>query len=257
MSYTVEQINNILLMQVLEQGESIWEEFESALGEEELQILVDIFITDELARKTLKNYVVENLCQYDLHLESLVLFNECEYYGVTEALEEANLNPKDVFMFVDDDSVDIEESNKLYWSKVIPEISKGLHTLMFNYSLDNPKPHDVTEVLEELVIRGNHYLEEVNPDWLNNYYNKKIGVETEKVYKRKAGTIEALQFNGNNFDILKTFVGGLAEEYFKDYACTISTPTGVLNVVVDDFVVKYSNGELAVYKPKNFYEKYE
>ena len=257
MNYTVEQINNILLMQVLEQGESIWEEFESALGEEELQILIDIFITNDLARKTLKNYASENPFQYDLHLESLVLFNEYEHDGVAEVLEEAGLNPKDVFMFIEDDSVDIEESNKLYWRKVIPEISKGLHTLMLNYSLDNPKPHDVTEVLEELEIKGNHYLEEVNPNWINNYYNKKIGVETEKVYKKKAETIEALQFNGNNLDVLKAFTKGLAQEYFKGYACIIPTQGGVLNVVIDDFVVKRANGELSVYSPKDFYEEYE
>lgn len=174
MNYTVEQINNILLMQVLEQGESIYEEFESALGEEELQILIDIFITDSLARKILKNYVVENPYQYDLHLESLVLFNEYEYDGVADALEEVGLNPKDVFMFIEDDSVDFEEFNNLYWNKVIPEISKGLHTLMFNYSLDNPKPHDVTEVLNELKIKGDNYFKESNPEWLDNYRHKTL-----------------------------------------------------------------------------------
>lgn len=75
-------------------------------------------------------------------------------------------------------------------------------------------------------------------------------------YRKKPVIIEAIQFNGNNIDELRTFVGSHLVLNNSDIL-SIKTLEGDMLVRRDDYIIKGVNGEFYPCKPDIFEKTYE
>jgi len=85
-----------------------------------------------------------------------------------------------------------------------------------------------------------------------------------KKYRKRPVIVEAVQFTGNNVDIIKEWVSKKELDTVKTYpessSLFIYTLEGIMEARVDDWIIKGINGEFYPCKPdifKNTYDKYE
>lgn len=71
-----------------------------------------------------------------------------------------------------------------------------------------------------------------------------------KKYRKKLITVEAVQFNGENFDEVISFVGEDAHRMGDRFV--IDTIKGTLEIAKNDYIVKEVNGACYSYKPDFF-----
>ena len=75
-------------------------------------------------------------------------------------------------------------------------------------------------------------------------------------YRKKPVVIEAIKFDGRNYDELRHFVGNqLAMN--DGFALSIKTLEGEMIANVDDYIIKGVNGEFYPCKPDIFEKTYE
>lgn len=83
-------------------------------------------------------------------------------------------------------------------------------------------------------------------------------------YRKKPVVVDAIQWNGENIEEVKNFVGD-ALSFFtwfnnrskKEIELTISTLEGKLEVTVGDYIIKGVEGEFYPCKPNIFEKTYE
>lgn len=87
-------------------------------------------------------------------------------------------------------------------------------------------------------------------------------------YRKKPVVIEAIQWDGRNFEEISNFVGSALDYYINDCAwragagqpvrhLTIKTLEGDMNVNIGDYIIKGVRGEFYPCKPDIFKETYE
>lgn len=152
---SVEDVTKVLLKQVLENGESIWEEFEGAFHNKQNEYLEFLVkkghITEEQKENWLKVYKeiynnYDGCGEYD-HIEAMTYTSPVEFpmdivdkYELDEDSDECSINIEkatelnliNVPVFIK--TTDVEEYNKIYWETVIPIIAEYLFE-----NLDNEK----------------------------------------------------------------------------------------------------------------------
>jgi hypothetical protein len=74
-------------------------------------------------------------------------------------------------------------------------------------------------------------------------------------YKKKPIVIEAIQFNGNNFEECKKFIGNNFDNSLN-YP-NIKTLEGTMEVSVNDYIIKGIQGEFYPCKPDIFNATYD
>ena len=82
-------------------------------------------------------------------------------------------------------------------------------------------------------------------------------VEKVTKYRKKPVVIEAIQWDGNNYDDVCDFVG---EDLYRDYdrgGLLIHTLEGDMLAKVYDYIIRGINGEFYPCKPGIFVETYE
>lgn len=74
-------------------------------------------------------------------------------------------------------------------------------------------------------------------------------------FRKKPVVIDAVQFNGKNFDEIETFVGGDAS--VKGSEVIIATLEGAMHCSLGDWIIKGVKGEFYPCKPDIFAATYE
>ena len=82
-----------------------------------------------------------------------------------------------------------------------------------------------------------------------------------KRYKTKPCEIEAIEWNGSNFEEVSNFASGKVymELLFgtEDYGLVVATLEGYMTASIGDFIIKGLRGEFYPCKPDVFHKKYE
>ena len=82
-----------------------------------------------------------------------------------------------------------------------------------------------------------------------------------KRYRTKPCEIEAIEWNGSNFEEVSNFASGKVhmELLFstKDYGLVVDTLEGYMIASIGDFIIKGLRGEFYPCKPDVFHKKYE
>jgi hypothetical protein len=74
-------------------------------------------------------------------------------------------------------------------------------------------------------------------------------------FRKKPVVIDAMQFNGKNFDEIEAFVGGDAS--VKGSEVIIATLEGAMHASLGDWIIKGVKGEFYPCKPDIFEKTYE
>ena len=74
-------------------------------------------------------------------------------------------------------------------------------------------------------------------------------------FRKKTEPVEAIQFNGVNFDELEKFVGGDAE--VRSGQIVLAARNGAVYANRGDWIIKDSNGRCQSFKPDFFAAMYE
>lgn len=76
-------------------------------------------------------------------------------------------------------------------------------------------------------------------------------------YRKKPVIIEAVQWNGDNFDELVKFTNGRWLDYDNKNGLFVWTLEGRMHASVGDFLIKGVSGEFYACKPDIFHQTYE
>lgn len=163
-NYTIKEVHEIILGYVLEQGESLWEEFEGDFdGKQEhyLDFLVSKnYINSEQKSDWLKNREFADEFEYE-HIEAMTYMSHDEFpYDLMEDNDVIKSNFKldiekakdlkliNVPIFIE--AEDVNEFNDIYWKKVLLIIAEYLQE---NLDLYGEKLSEIADVVN--YYRGN------------------------------------------------------------------------------------------------------
>lgn len=76
-------------------------------------------------------------------------------------------------------------------------------------------------------------------------------------YRKKPVEIEAVQWTGNNINVVDAFVGTGKEYKYENECLYIKTLEGKLKANIGDYIIKGVNGEFYPCKPDIFEKTYE